>query len=220
MKRNLRMIALGGALVLWGATAVQAQKPFPGETAPVDSSVRVGVLPSGITYYLKHNDKPANRADFHIYYKVGAIQEEESQNGLAHFLEHMAFNGSEHFPDNSMIDWLSSIGVRFGENLNAATGQEQTTYMITNVPLTRSGIIDSALLILHDWAGHITLDTAAIDKERGVILEEWRQGNNAQRRIFNQQMPVLFAGTLYAKRNVIGTPEVLFSTRWSCRGGR
>ena len=214
MKRNLRMIALGGALVLWGATAVQAQKPFPGETAPVDSSVRVGVLPSGITYYLKHNDKPANRADFHIYYKVGAIQEEESQNGLAHFLEHMAFNGSEHFPDNSMIDWLSSIGVRFGENLNAATGQEQTTYMITNVPLTRSGIIDSALLILHDWAGHITLDTAAIDKERGVILEEWRQGNNAQRRIFNQQMPVLFAGTLYAKRNVIGTPEVLQSFKY------
>ena len=134
-----RPALLLGIALLSSAPAL-AQKPAPGETVPLDSSVRVGQLPNGITYYLKHNDKPANRADFHIYYKVGAIQEEDSQNGLAHFLEHMAFNGSDHFPDNSMIDWLSTVGVRFGENLNAATGQEQTTYMITNVPLTRPGI--------------------------------------------------------------------------------
>lgn len=213
MRPRSRTFLLRTALLL--ATAVtairplSAQKPTAGETVPVDSSVRVGVLPNGITYYLKHNAKPADRADFHIYYKVGAIQEEDSQNGLAHFLEHMAFNGSQHFPENTMIDWLSSVGVRFGENLNAATGQEQTTYMILNVPLTRPGIVDSALLILHDWAGHITLDTADIDKERGVIIEEWRQGNNAQRRIFEKQAPVLFNNSIYARRNVIGTQEVL-----------
>lgn len=187
LRRPNLLRALLPVVVLTLTGPVHAQKPAPGETAPVDSSVRVGQLPSGITYYLKHNAKPARRADFHIYYKVGAIQEEESQNGLAHFLEHMAFNGSQHFPGNSMIDWLSTVGVRFGENLNAATGQEQTTYMITNVPLTRPGIVDSALLILHDWAGHIALDTADIDKERGVIIEEWRQGNNAQRRIFENR---------------------------------
>lgn len=203
------------AVALFASSHSVAQKPAAGETVPVDSSVRVGTLPSGITYYLKHNDKPARRADFHIYYKVGAIQEEDTQNGLAHFLEHMAFNGSQHFPGNSMIDWLSSIGVRFGENLNAATGQEQTTYMITNVPITRPGIIDSALLILHDWAGHITLDTADIDKERGVIIEEWRQGNNAQRRILEKQAPVLFNGSLYARRNVIGDQEVLKTFKYN-----
>lgn len=217
MKRHYRHIlraALMLSAVLAGTCHAFAQKPAAGETVPVDSSVRIGVLPSGITYYLKHNAKPANRADFHIYYKVGAIQEEDSQNGLAHFLEHMAFNGSQHFPENSMIDWLSTIGVRFGENLNAATGQEQTTYMILNVPLTRPGITDSALLILHDWAGHITLDTADIDKERGVIIEEWRQGNNAQRRIFEKQSPVLFNHSLYAQRNVIGNQEVLKSFKY------
>lgn len=212
MERNIRntlCAALMLAAIVIGTGRTYAQKPAAGESAPIDSSVRVGTLPSGITYYLKHNAKPANRADFHIYYKVGAIQEEDSQNGLAHFLEHMAFNGSQHFPGNSMIDWLSSVGVRFGENLNAATGQDQTTYMITNVPLTRPGIVDSALLILHDWAGHITLDTADIDKERGVITEEWRQGNNARRRVFEKQAPILFGGSLYARRNVIGNQEVL-----------
>lgn len=202
-----RLLAAMVAVV--GAAGAYAQRPAAGEAAPVDSSVRVGVLPNGITYYLKHNDKPTRRANFHIYYKVGAIQETDTQNGLAHFLEHMAFNGSQHFPGNSMIDWLSGIGVRFGENLNAATGQEQTTYMITDVPLTRDGIIDSALLILHDWAGRITLDTADIDKERGVITEEWRQGNSAGRRVFERQSPVLFNGSLYARRNVIGNQEVI-----------
>lgn len=199
-------------LILAGTLAVQwssAQQLDLTEIVPNDTAVRVGTLPSGITYYIRHNAKPENRADFHIYYKVGAVQEEESQNGLAHFLEHMAFNGSKHFPDNSMIDYLSSIGVRFGENLNASTGQEQTTYMITNVPVTRQGIIDSALLILHDWAGFITLDTADIDKERGVIVEEWRQGNNAGRRVFEKQAPILFNNSIYARRNIIGNQEVL-----------
>lgn len=199
-------------LTLWASLLVfsaAGQNFDPMEIVPSDSSVRVGKLPSGITYYIKKNAKPENRADFHIYYKVGAIQEQDSQNGLAHFLEHMAFNGSKHFSDNSMIDYLSSIGVRFGENLNAGTGQEMTTYMITNVPIQRSSVIDSALLVLHDWAGFITLDTADINKERGVIIEEWRQGNNAGRRIYEKQAPVLYNNSLYARRNIIGNAEVI-----------
>lgn len=205
-------ILLTALVVLLSVSWAHAQQPFdPMEIVPSDTSVRYGVLPGGSTYYIKHNAKPANRANFHIYYKVGAVQEEEHQNGLAHFLEHMAFNGSKHFKDNAMVDYLSTIGVRHGENLNAGTGQEMTSYMITNVPLLRESIVDSVLLILHDWAGFIALEEEDIDKERGVILEEWRQGNSANRRIMEKQFPVLFANSIYAKRNIIGKPELLES---------
>lgn len=196
-------------VAIFSVVGLNAQTFDPMEVIPSDSSVRVGVMPNGITYYIKSNPKPEKRADFHIYYKVGAIQEQDSQNGLAHFLEHMAFNGSKNFPDNSLIDYLASIGVRFGENLNAGTGQEQTTYMITNVPITRPSIVDSALLVLHDWAGFISLDTADIDKERGVIVEEWRQGQNASRRLYEKQAPILYNNSLYARRNVIGNADVI-----------
>ncbi len=210
MKRPLFLL-----LALLLTLGAFAQKFNPMEVIPSDSSVRKEVLPSGITYYLKHNDKPAGTANFHIYYKVGAIQEKENQNGLAHFLEHMAFNGSKHYPDSLMDEYLSTIGLRFGENLNAYTSFEQTAYMVTNVPLIRESIVDSVLLILHDWAGFITLDHAQIDKERGVITEEWRQGNNASRRIFEKQQSVLFANTIYAKRNIIGTQQVLQSFKYN-----
>lgn len=190
---------------------LSAQVLDPTEVVPSDSTVRTGVLPGGSTYYIKQNDKPANRADFYIYYKVGAIQEEDNQNGLAHFLEHMAFNGSKHFPGNSLDEYLATIGVRFGENLNAWTGQESTAYMITNVPLARETIIDSVLLILHDWAGFINLEGDDIDKERGVILEEWRQRNGANMRVMEKQMPVIYNNSLYSRRNIIGNPDVLTS---------
>lgn len=181
------------------------------QVIPNDPEVRTGTLESGIKYYIRHNAKDAQRANFHIVYDVGAVQEDENQNGLAHFLEHMAFNGSKHFQGNAMIDYLQSIGVRFGENLNAGTGQEQTTYMITNVPITRQGIVDSVLLVLHDWAGFINLDPKDIDEERGVITEEWRQYNSAGFRVSEKQAPVFYANTIYAKRNVIGSEEVLKS---------
>lgn len=176
-----------------------------------DPEVRVGTLDCGIKYYLRSNKKDTQRANFHIVYDVGAVQEEENQNGLAHFLEHMAFNGSKNFQGNAMIDYLQSIGVRFGENLNAGTGQELTTYMVTNVPITREGVVDSLLLVLHDWAGFINLDNKDIDEERGVIREEWRQGNNANRRVMEKQFGVLFNNTIYSKRNIIGSEEVLKS---------
>lgn len=181
------------------------------QVVPNDTLVRMGTLDSGIRYYIRHNAKDPQRANFHIVYDVGAVQEEDNQNGLAHFLEHMAFNGSKHFQGNALIDYLQSIGVRFGENLNAMTGQENTTYMVTNVPITREGIVDSVLLVLHDWAGFITLDPKDIDEERGVIREEWRQGQSADMRLFEKQMPVLYNNSIYSKRNVIGNEEVLSS---------
>lgn len=181
------------------------------QVIPNDPAVRTGTLESGIKYYIRHNAKDAKRANFHIIYDVGAIQEEDNQNGLAHFLEHMAFNGSKNFKGNALVDYLQSIGVRFGENLNAGTGQEMTTYMVTNVPLVRESITDSVLLVLHDWAGFINLDPKDIDEERGVIREEWRQGMSAGQRIQEQQAPAMFGNSLYAKRNVIGNEEVLKS---------
>lgn len=181
------------------------------QVVPNDTLVRTGILDSGIKYYIRHNAKDPQRANFHIVYDVGSVQEEDNQNGLAHFLEHMAFNGSKHFQGNALIDYLQSIGVRFGENLNAMTGQENTTYMVTNVPVTRKGIVDSVLLVLHDWAGFITLDPKDIDEERGVIREEWRQMQSAGMRIYEKQMPVLYNNSIYSKRNVIGNEEVLSS---------
>lgn len=188
------------------------QKPIDlMQVVPNDSLVRTGTLESGIKYYIRKNSKDPQRANFHIVYDVGAIQEEDNQNGLAHFLEHMAFNGSKNFPNNSMIDYFKSIGVAFGENLNAGTSQEFTTYMIQNVPITRESIIDSTLLALHDWAGFISLEEKEIDQERGVIIEEWRMYNTAQMRISEKQKNTIFNNSIYAKRNVIGNEEVLKS---------
>lgn len=190
----------------------QAKKPIDlMQVIPNDPEVRTGTLESGIKYYIRKNSKDPKRGNFHIVYDVGAIQEEDNQNGLAHFLEHMAFNGSKNFANNTMIDYLKSIGVAFGENLNAGTGQEMTTYMITNVPLTRQSIVDSVLLILHDWAGFISLEEEDIDKERGVIIEEWRLHNNADMRVLEKQQSTIFNNSIYAKRNIIGNEEVLKS---------
>ena len=118
---------------------------------PYDPELRKGVLDNGMTYYIRHNDKPAGQAEFWIMHNVGAVQEEDSQQGLAHFLEHMAFNGTKNFPGKSLINWLESIGVKFGNDLNAFTSQEFTCYEMSNVPLARESIIDSCLLVLHDW---------------------------------------------------------------------
>ena len=133
----------------------------------MDKNVRVGKLENGLTYYIKHNDKPAQRAEFYIVTNVGAAQETPDQDGLAHFLEHMCFNGSKNFPDKGIISYMESIGCKFGENINAGTGFETTSYMLNNVPVIRKGIIDSCLLILHDYAAYVENDPKEIDAERG-----------------------------------------------------
>lgn len=177
---------------------------------PIDPSVRTGKLPNGQTYYIRHNEMPKGRADFYLVQKVGSVLEEESQRGLAHFLEHMAFNGSKNFPGNSIITELEKKGIRFGSNINASTSYDETIYKLTDIPLNREGIIDTALLVLHDWAGFLTLNDKDIDEERGVIREEWRLSAGGTLRVLqNDIFPVIYAGTPYANRIPIGSIDVV-----------
>ena len=195
-------------LILSCAVLASAQQPqMP--PIPTDPNVRIGKLENGLTYYIRHNEKPEKRADFYIAQKVGSILEEDNQRGLAHFLEHMCFNGTTNFPGKGIINWLETIGVRFGENLNAYTSIEETVYNIDNVPVIRDGIVDSCLLILHDWANDLTLAEAEIDNERGVIHEEWRTGQGAMMRMYEQALPKAMAGSKYGHRLPIGTIEVI-----------
>lgn len=176
---------------------------------PMDTAVIYGTLPNGLTYYIRHNEYPKGQADFHIAQKVGSVLEQDNQRGLAHFLEHMCFNGTKNFPGNSLISYLESIGVKFGAQLNAYTGTDETVYMVTNVPTASTAVTDSVLLILHDWANELLLDPEEIDKERGVIHEEWRMSNVGQTRILQQLLPKIYPGSQYAERLPIGTMEVV-----------
>ena len=202
MKRFILSIA---ALIVAFAALAQQQP----QALPNDPAVKVGKLENGLTYYIRHNDKPAQRAEFYLATNVGAFQEEDDQEGLAHFLEHMCFNGTKNFPGKALLDWLQSIGAEFGRNINASTGFEQTRYMLNNIPIARESIIDSCLLVLHDYSHFVTCDPAEIDAERGVILEERRGRRNASWRIFEKSLPYYFAGTPYAKRTLIGQEDQL-----------
>ena len=193
-------------LVLALSLVATAQQPQP---LPIDSAVRVGKLENGLTYYIRHNEYPKQRAEFHIAQAVGAILEEDHQNGLAHFLEHMAFNGTEHFAGKGIIEYFESIGVNFGGNINAYTSLDETVYRLSEVPTTREGIIDSALLVMHDWACGLLLFEDEIDNERGVIREEWRTGMGADRRMWKRSNQLKYPGSQYAKRDVIGDTAVI-----------
>lgn len=179
------------------------------ERLPNDPHIVSGRLTNGITYYLRHNGEPRNRASFYIIRNAGALLEEDNQNGLAHFLEHMAFNGSLNFPAGSMVATLQRYGVSYGENLNAYTTQNETVYNISDVPIQDENVVDTCLLILHDWSYYLTLDAKDIDEERGVITEEWRSRNNSTTRIWKQKMPVMYKGSKYAERDVIGDMEII-----------
>ena len=179
------------------------------QALPDDPAVRVGKLDNGLTYYIRHNDKPSQRAEFDLATDVGAFQEEDDQDGLAHFLEHMCFNGTQNFPGKKLLDWLQSIGAEFGRNINASTGFEQTQYMLNNIPIVRESIIDSCLLILHDYSHYVTCDPVEIDSERNVILEERRTRRDAGWRIFEKALPYYYGDTPYAKRTLIGGEEQL-----------
>ena len=179
------------------------------EKLPMDPEVRYGKLDNGLTYYIRHNEQPKQRAEFHIAQAVGAILEEDHQNGLAHFLEHMAFNGTQHFPGKGIINYFESVGVNFGGNINAYTSIDETVYRLSDVPTYREGIVDSALLVMHDWSCGLLLLDEEIDAERGVILEEWRTGRTARRRIWKEMNAKMYPGTQYAKRDVIGDTAVI-----------
>ena len=191
------------------AVSLPALAAKDGEQLPLDPTIRVGKLKNGITYYIRHNKNPENLVNFYIAQKVGSIQEEENQRGLAHFLEHMCFNGTEHFPGKSMINYLEGIGVKFGADLNAYTSIDETVYNIDNVPVNVEGAIDSCLWILHDWADGLTLAEAEIDNERGVIHEEWRGRNSAMMRMQERMLADIFPGSRYGSRLPIGIMDVI-----------
>jgi zinc protease len=176
---------------------------------PLDPEVRAGVLDNGLTYYIRHNQEPAERASFYLVQNAGALLEEDDQNGLAHFLEHMAFNGTVNFEGKGILNALERHGVAFGRNINAYTSFNETVYNISDVPVNKAGIIDTCLLILHDWSSQLLLAEEEIDRERGVITEEWRTRRTSGIRIQDQWFPVLFKGSRYAVRDIIGDTAVI-----------
>ena len=194
MKRLFIFIA-----AIFAAAVAFGQTPLPN-----DPAVRVGKLENGLTYYIRHNDQPAQRAEFWIATDAGSHQEEDHQDGLAHFFEHMCFNGTKNFPGKSMLEYLQSIGAEFGRNINASTGFEVTQYMLNNIPVVRESIVDSCLLVLHDWSGYVTCAPEEIDNERGVIIEEKRSRDGADWRMYMAARPYIFGDTPYAKRTLIG----------------
>ena len=199
MKKVLILFAAAFAAVM-----ASAQTPLPN-----DPAVKVGKLDNGMTYYIRHNDKPAQRAEFYLATHVGAIQETPDQDGLAHFLEHMCFNGLKNLPGKQMLEYLQSIGAEFGRNINASTGVEVTQYMLNNMPVTREGIVDTCLLVMHDYSHFVLNEQKEIDDERGVILEERRTRRNAQWRIYEQDKQYMYKGSKYADCTIIGSQENL-----------
>lgn len=205
------LLAVAFVLCAGFQQAVAQQMQFP--PLPVDKNVRIGQLDNGLTYYIRHNKLPENRAEFYIAQKVGSILEEPQQRGLAHFLEHMAFNGTKNFPGDDkglgVIPWCETVGIKFGTNLNAYTSIDETVYNISNAPIDRTGVLDSCLLILHDWSNYILLKDDEIDKERGVICEEWRSRNSGMLRVYTDLLPTIYQGDKYADCMPIGSIDVI-----------
>lgn len=205
---KIKHFFVAAALFISSAAAVMAQgMQIP--PIPVDTAVRIGKLPNGLTYYIRHNGYPEHRVNFYIAQRVGSIQEEENQRGLAHFLEHMAFNGSDNYPGDKLLSYLRSIGVEFGRDLNAYTSIAETVYNIDNVPSNNIASLDSCLLVLKDWSNGLTLDAEEIDKERGVIENEWRLRSTANQRLFERNLEKIYPGSKYGRRMPIGTMEVV-----------
>ncbi|MDO5016939.1 MAG: insulinase family protein [Porphyromonas sp.] len=194
-------------LLIGGFADVKAQDQVA--PLPIDKDVRVGKLPNGLTYFIRHNEQPKERANFYIVQRVGSMQEDDNQAGLAHFLEHMAFNGSRHFEGKEMINYLERIGVKFGAELNAFTAFDETRYTIKDAPVNRDGVIDSCLLILRDWSDGISLLEEEIDNERGVIQEEWRQSESGDMRTITTMLKKTFPGLKYGNRLPIGNMDVI-----------
>lgn len=217
MKFRYQRLAFVTAFVTLAALPITArQAPAPAappapnlqQVLPFDAAVKTGTLPNGLTYYIRKNSRPANRLVLRLAVKTGSLDEADDQQGLAHVLEHMAFNGSEHFKPGELISYFESIGARLGPHVNAQTGFEDTIYML-DLPTDKPAIVEKGLTAFADFAGGLTLDPKEIDKERGVVVEEWRGGLGAGSRVRDKQIPVLFHKSRYADRLPIGKPEVL-----------
>lgn len=199
----------GIAMLLIAVFCANAQMPQP-TPLPLNPKVKTGKLSNGLTYYIMHNEEPKNRANFYIAQKVGSTLETQDQLGLAHFLEHMAFNGTTNYPGKNMLNYLQSKGIRFGADINAYTSFDETVYNINNVPTSDQALMDSVLLVLHDWSGGILLEESEIDAERGVIQEEWRQRNDAQNRMYTAILPQIYQEYQY-QQMPIGKMEVVMN---------
>jgi zinc protease len=176
----------------------------PKAPVPLDPAVIYGRLDNGMTYYIRENKEPKERAEFYLTVNVGALSEDEDQNGLAHFCEHMAFNGTKNFAKKDILNYLQSIGMKFGPEINAFTSTDETNYMLQKVPTTDPKVIDTALLILFDWAHNVSYENEEIDAERGVIHEEWRQGRSAMFRMMKEANKTVYRDSKYAVHDVIG----------------
>jgi zinc protease len=190
-------------------TAAPAQvAPVLTDPIPVEREITINQLPNGLRYYIRANKKPEKRAELRLVVKAGSVLEDDDQQGLAHFVEHMAFNGTAHFPKNEIVKFIESLGMRFGADLNAYTSFDETVYML-QVPTDKPEVMDKALLILEDWAHNVSFENEEIDKERGVVMEEWRLRRGAGARTTDKLFPILLKGSHYADRIPIGKPEIL-----------
>jgi len=212
-----RMFRMGALIMLFAALpamlfAQEKEKELSslglGSKLPVNPRVKIGELENGMRYYIMQNKKPENRAEMRLVVNAGSVLETDEQQGLAHFCEHMAFNGSKNFEKNELVEYLESIGMRFGADLNAYTSFDETVYML-ELPMDDEDIVDKGMLVLVDWASGLSFDHEQIDKERGVIMEEWRSRKGAGSRMRDKQFPILLKGSKYANRLPIGLPEIL-----------
>ncbi|WNH09841.1 M16 family metallopeptidase [Thalassobellus suaedae] len=186
----------------------QAQELNFNDPLPLDETIKKGVLLNGMTYYIKSTDVVKDAASYYIIQNVGSILENEDQQGLAHFLEHMAFNGTEHFPGKGILNTLQKHGAVFGKDINAYTSFDETVYNLSDIP-TKDGLIDTCLTVLHDWSNYLLLTDEEIDAERGVIKEEWRTGQSGQKRLYVKSLPTTYNHSKYADRMPIGLMSVV-----------
>lgn len=198
-------------VIMGNLLAVQAQNFKANDPIAVNQKIKKGVLPNGMTYYIYPTKVNKNTASYYIIQNVGSILENEQQKGLAHFLEHMAFNGTKHFEGKGILNTLQKQGAVFGKNINAYTSTDETVYNLDNIPSQDGGVVDTCLLVLHDWSNFLSLTNEEIDAERGVITEEWRTRQNASQRIYDQLSPFYYNNCLYADRKPIGDMEIIKS---------
>jgi len=206
MKNKLFVSVIVMVTVVVASIVANAQPLDFSAPIPFDTSVKKGVLPNGLTYYIKYNKRPERRADLRLVVNAGSTLEDNDQVGLAHFTEHMAFNGTHRFPKNELVSYLQSMGIRFGPEINAYTGFDETVYML-EVPTDNEELMEKSIQILEDWAHQVTFDSVEIEKERGVVIEEWRLGRGANQRLEDKYLPLLFYNSRYAQRLPIGTKE-------------
>src|SRR5947207_2818730 len=206
--RNFLLTAVLLALCVAGAQTQLVRAQAVTDPMPVDPQITMGKFANGMTYYIRANKKPEKRAELRLVVKAGSILEDDDQQGLAHLVEHMAFNGTKHFPKNEIISFFESIGMRFGADVNAFTSFDETVYILT-VPTDKPEVLDKALLVLEDWAHGLSFDPTETEKERGVVMEEWRLGRGAGTRMLQKIFPIILKDSRYADRIPIGKPEII-----------